>query len=270
MQVNIEVIRRSCFFSFVFLLIAIPIYSSTFLDTVRQTWTRDYNQLKGWSSPFGNNVVVLDTNSKVNCALEHPFDVVLRRSLALVNCLKEMSGTPDLSNAETQLQALKSQASSGGNKDTLYYAARSILRRVALRSNPLLNFDRILFVERGICGDQEIQGRHFCDQNFGHTNMGGGGLLVLTNAFTDTPRVVDLLNGSVVQNGRLAGRSLNGGAFKSPELSFDGNTIYFAWSSGCSSRPGPGVWPWPKEICFHLFRVDANGGNLRQLTDSLL
>ena len=266
---SIGILRRVIY---LLCLAALPLYSATFLDTVRQAWTRDYYQLKNWSSPFGSNVMVLDSNSRVRSS-EHPFDVVLRRSLALIQGLKDIPGVADLSGAEAQMQSLQSQANSGGNKDTLYYAVRGILRQLALRSNPLLNFDRILFIERGICGsgrlDADIRGLHFCDQNFGPNGMGGGGLLVLTNAFTDTPRVVDLLQSSLVQNGRLAGRSLNGGAFKSPELSFDGSTVYFAWTTGCTPLPISQLsYPWSRENCFHLFQVNADGGNLRQLTDT--
>ena len=253
--------RLFCFLFF----IAASLYSATFMDTVRQTWTRDYTQLKNWSSPFGSNIAILDFNSKV-LSSEHPFDVVLRRSFALIKYLKDVSPVnSELNSAEAELQALKSQAVSGGNKDTLYYSARSILRHIALKNNPLLNFDRILFVEQGNCNSDGYYGGHFIDVEFGRGNNLGGGVMVLTRAFTDTPRVVNLLRNSVVQNGRLAGRSLNGGGFKSPELTFDGKTVYFAWNESNYSNT---EYPWSKEACLHIFKVDTNGANLRQLTDT--
>jgi hypothetical protein len=66
--------------------------------------------------------------------------------------------------------------------------------------------------------------------------------------------LINILNGATVQNGRLAGRSLTPGEFISPDLSYDGKTILFAWSNQVDS-------------CYHIFKVNADGSGLTQLTD---
>ena len=62
----------------------------------------------------------------------------------------------------------------------------------------------------------------------------GGGLFVLHDPFGDQPRLENLLADSVVQNGRLQGQKLDSGTFLSPELSFDGQTILFAYSEAAA------------------------------------
>ena len=49
--------------------------------------------------------------------------------------------------------------------------------------------------------------------------------------------MIDLLAEATVENGRLAGRKLTPGAFVSPELSYDGKTILFAYTQGERPRP---------------------------------
>jgi Tol biopolymer transport system component len=70
----------------------------------------------------------------------------------------------------------------------------------------------------------------------------------------------------------MAGQPLAPGGFLSPELSFDGKTILFAYVEQ-ADRPRPrsyrdhdGGWGDPA-ICFHVFRVNVDGSDLRQLTD---
>ena len=147
----------------------------------------------------------------------------------------------------------------------LYFDARRLLRQLAF-ANPLLaHIDRLLFIKR-----HDPQGQiHMCDQYYGCNAVPGGGLYVLENPFGKHPKLVNLLENSVVQAGRLAGQKLEGGSFLSPSLSYDGQTIYFAYSEA-------GAWPkyqgrtnytWNPQTSYNLFRVDADGSNLRQLTD---
>ena len=48
--------------------------------------------------------------------------------------------------------------------------------------------------------------------------MPGGGLYVLSDAFGCNPRLRDVLAGSVVESGRLAGQQLSGGPAQSGTL----------------------------------------------------
>ena len=132
-------------------------------------------------------------------------------------------------------------------------------------ANPLLDFDRILFVKR----HDSVGVYHMCDQFYGCNARPGGGLFVLENPWSEQPRVVNLLENSVVQNGRLQGQKLSGGSFLSPELSFDGKTILFAYSQAQAwdKYQGAECYEWKPEFSYHIFRCDADGGNLVQLTD---
>jgi hypothetical protein len=124
-----------------------------------------------------------------------------------------------------------------------------------------LPFTDILFVERGIIGGSETDGFHFCDEYYGHNGRKGGGLFILKNFQSGSTQKVDVVAGLTVPSGKTnAGQTLSSGTFLSPDLSYDGKTIVFAWSSG-------GTEKWVAKNRFHLFRVDIDGKNLVQLTD---
>jgi len=140
----------------------------------------------------------------------------------------------------------------------VYFEARRIARQIAF-SNPLLDFDKILFIKRHDPGGPF----HMCDQYYGCNGKPGGGLYVLSDPFGPNPKVTNLLENSVVENGRLAGRKLEGGTFLSPELSYDGQTILFAYSE-CQATD---TYQWGPTISYHIFRCNADGSGLVQLTD---
>ena len=160
---------------------------------------------------------------------------------------------PDL---ERRLEMLAANAPETDRKD-LYFSARRLLRQAAF-ANPLLDFDRLLFIERY----HAVGVFHMCDQYYGFNATPGGGLFVLEHPFGGEPRLANLLEGTVVQEGRLAGQTLEGGAFLSPELSFDGKTILFAYTQAKGKD-----LEWTPESSWHIFKVDADGSNLVQLTD---
>jgi len=192
-----------------------------------------------------------------------PADVLLRRAAALLARLREMPEPPDLSKAAGELADLKHRASTVDPGQTraryaLFHEAMRLRRRIAL-ANPLLDFDRILFIKRHDAGGPF----HMCDQYYGCNARPGGGLFVLEDPFGPQPRLRNLLEGATVENGRLAGEPLEGGSFLSPELSFDGRTVYFAWTQAKAKR----TYQWTPECCYHVFRVAADGTGLRQLTD---
>jgi hypothetical protein len=146
----------------------------------------------------------------------------------------------------------------------VYAEAQSLARQIAF-CNPRLNFDKVLFIKR----HDSVGVYHMCDQFYGCNAKPGGGLFVLINPFSDQPEVRNLLENSVVQNGRLRGQKLDTGTFLSPEVSFDGQTILFAYSQAGAWEKylGKECYEWTPECCYHIFRCDADGGNLVQLTD---
>jgi len=139
----------------------------------------------------------------------------------------------------------------------VYFQARRLARKIAF-CNPLLDFDKILFVKRHDPGGVY----HMCDQYYGFNAKPGGGVFVLADPFGPNPKLTNLLENAVVQNGRLKGRKLIPGAFVSPELSFDGKTILFAYTEAKGKD-----LEWTLQSCYHIFKVNADGTALVQLTD---
>jgi hypothetical protein len=126
-------------------------------------------------------------------------------------------------------------------------AARWALRDIAL-SNPLLGFDKLLFVKRHPCFFA-----HMCDQYYGSLMQPGGGLFILENVGRDF-RARDLV-----------GDKLPPGNFLSPDLSYDAAQIVFAYTR--STGDPKKRWTWTPDVSYHLYMINVDGTGLRQLTD---
>ena len=190
-----------------------------------------------------------------------PVDTGIRRLEALISSLKSMGNAPDLTREEKMLEELKSKPATSA----LYIELRKLTRRVIL-SNPLLDFGSILFISRGTLTDDrkskvEYDGDHFCDQYFGHNAKKGGGLFILKNWKSEKPELIDVVKGLKVPWGTHKGMPLSEGAFLSPDLSWDGKTVLFAWSCG-------GTKKWDRQNRFSIFRVNVDGTGLVRLTDT--
>ncbi len=200
-----------------------------------------------------------------------PLDVVLRRTSALLADIREMPEAPNLSRQAAQLQSLIKQARATDEKDldaraALYVKACRLRREIAF-ANPLLNFDKLLFLKRHLAAF-----RHMCDQYYGIRQRPGGGLCVLNDPFSDNPTVTELFLDSVVENGRLKGRKLTGGSFLSPDLSFDGKRVAFAWVECTGSKAHRhhlehDKGHWDAGWSYHIFTGHIDGTNLRMLSD---
>jgi hypothetical protein len=101
---------------------------------------------------------------------------------------------------------------------------------------------------------------HCVNSHFAYYAYYNAGIYLLTGIKSGNPVVVDFLKDAVIQssptNNRLKGRKLAGGAFLSPEVSFDGKTILFAWTDSLDK-----TW--------HIMKVNRDGTNLVALTDGL-
>jgi hypothetical protein len=199
-----------------------------------------------------------------------PLDVLLRRTAALIEQLQRMippenSPLPPLQAQFVRLQdeAKRTAVEKPQLRDQLCRRLLALRRRIAL-TNPLLDFKDILFIQRYPLPGHDAAGHNICDQYFGFHAVRGGGLFVLENAFDEKspPRLRNVLEPSVCENGRWAGTPLSGGAFLSPELSFDGRTILFAWTEALPYR-----YRWHERTTYSIFRVGTDGSSLRQLTD---
>jgi len=197
---------------------------------------------------------------------------VLRRGRRLAERLKSKADAArldpwvaELGRVEARVNALAAEEPPAVEiRRDLYLAARRVVREIAF-CNPLLRIDRLLFVKR-----HDARGVfHMCDQFYGCNAVPGGGLYVLEDPLGPRPRLVNLLERSVVQQGRLKGRKLEGGSFLSPEVSFDGRTILFAYTEAAAFAQAQGkeTYLWGPEISYHIFKVNADGSDLVQLTD---
>lgn len=229
--------------------------------------------------------------SLIRASDRDPLDVLLRRTSALLDDLKT---TTDLSVCQRELDALRVESGTIAPTDSeargkLFGRVLSLRRRIAF-SNPLLNFDQLLFVKR-----HRAIFNHMCDQFYGITARPGGGLYVLQNPFGQNPQVRDVLANSKVEDGRLKGQRLLGGngagarlqfdgvsrltgddtvggAFLSPAVSYDGKEILFAYVE-CSGgkeqsiHTDPTRGHWAEGRCYHIFKINADGSHLRQITD---
>jgi len=137
---------------------------------------------------------------------------------------------------------------------TLTAAGGSIVRAEAP-----IDFKDILFIKRHFLSGS---GNHMCDQYFGFHAIPGGGVFILDSAFSDKPEVRNVLKNSLCQNGRFKGRKLPPGGYLSPDLSYDGKTILFAFTEAEKTR-----YKWTPKSTFHIFKVSVDGSALTQLTD---
>jgi len=201
----------------------------------------------------------------------HPVDVVLRRTKALLEDLQQMGSSREFRPLELELANLQQANIKIDLQDTetcfaLFKKACALRRKIAFM-NPLLDFDKILFLKRHRAGFN-----HMCDQYYGIHGKPGGGLYILSDPFGDRPKVHDILKNSVVERGRLKGRKLQGGSFLSPDLSYDGQTIVFAYvectgDTNHRHHTDPTRGHWHEGRCYHIFKVNTDGTHLEQLTD---
>ena len=215
-----------------------------------------------------------------------PTDVIMRRTRALLNHIRTMDGVSSLA-IETQLLdnlAEKCDMTSVEDIDArrrLFDELTPLRRRIALK-NPLLDFDRIIFLTHHKMGRGD---RHMVDQYEGHNMRPGGGLFILNNPFGERPTAVDLLKNKTVDRGRLTGQTLDTGSFVALDLDYDANTVLFAYTEAVDPPTDPALWDgqhWPRseavaekhahyfwgpQTCFHVFKASVDGTRLEQLTD---
>ena len=91
-------------------------------------------------------------------------------------------------------------------------------------------------------------------------DIGSGGLFILTDYKSDAPGLVNVMAGLKVPSGTNKGRLMNDGTYISPDLSWDGKTIVFSWSSGEAKK-------WSPNNRFGVFKVGVDGKGLTRLTD---
>ena len=198
----------------------------------------------------------------------------LRRTENLLDDCRNRSGAPDVrreSDAVSRLHeaAAKVVAMEPAARRVLYHEIRAAGRALALK-NRAVTGRPIVFLKqhRFIC--QMLH--EYVGYYYDYVDIAGGGVYVLERP-GESLAVRDL----------VAGR-LPRGSYATPAVSYDGKTVFFAF---CPVRDVPRpeglLENWrhppvpdrvPKELgfyasgrnCFHIYAVNADGTNLRQLT----
>ncbi len=257
---------------------------------VLESWLREYDQLR---SQIDNGethdaayATTIDPQAMIHPGDRTPTDVVLRRTESLLR----NESRADAGDRLQAVDALRKRSSilrkSTAEQQDLFLKACA-LRRSAMLTDPLLDFDTIVFMPNQNSGsgypeneaykflrkaniptecrwhDEDYEGH---DWSSPHTPCGeykkkrlGPGPAFLTNFRSGNAEVTSILENSIVSDGRLQGRKLsNNGVFNGIyDLSYDAQRMIFSFAPDT-------------EYVQHLFTVNIDGTDLRQITDGSL
>jgi hypothetical protein len=157
----------------------------------------------------------------------------------------------ELETAATHLAAL-AQTAPEADQQVVYFQARWAVRKMTFAS-PLLNFDKVLFVQRSP-GTYS----HMSDQNYGWWSRPGGGICVLENFRQDRPQT------------RMLQPLPQGCSYNYVDVSYDGKKVLFSWCKHYANLDGDDNKFDKSHLAedgfYHLFEINANGTGLRALT----
>ena len=199
-----------------------------------------------------------------------PLDVMTRRIRALHD---DLAPKADLAAFIPRLQKLERETASVSPDDVAarfaaFAEADALLRDIALRNPLLASIRKLVFTTReALPPDEYSSGNHMCDQYFGfhatlHGKTKGNGLYVLENPWSAAPVARNLLQDAVIEFGVRKGQKLGNGGYLAPEVSYDGKEILFCYTDG-----EPQIRVWNDQTTFHIFKVNADGTGLAQITD---
>ena len=194
--------------------------------------------------------------------LEHnPVDVdtiqnTLKRGELLCADLSSMPNPPNLEQEIAGLKRFQEQVNTINRLDEtarleLYKKIRWTVREIALK-NPLIESKKIVFLKRKrfICQMLHEYLGYFYD----YKDISGGSVCVLDNP-GHTAELRDLISDRLPR-----------GNYTTLSLSYNAKTVYFAFSERADVKPN---YYTPERNGFHLYAVDSDGNNLRQITRGL-
>ncbi len=158
----------------------------------------------------------------------------------VVRIEQERGESVDFSAESAELDALEAKLAGDDDKD-LYFAVRRVKRRV-LFANPVVDFDRVLFVD--IPFPQGSEWPHETRHRLGYMAVPGGRLLIL-DGLSPAGHLTKLMPVEPLH-----------GTFWRPDLSFDARRVVFSFHPA-------------NEKAFHLYEIGIDGSGLRQITDSI-
>jgi hypothetical protein len=240
--------------------------------SLQESWEYDYDYLQrliakegGYAGlhTVGTEVPhVANAHSHIWASDRTPLDVQLRRTEAVLQKIQTMlaSNSPAekaLNELERQFRKLARTAaansstdaeSTNGTEKDLYIALRELNRKIVL-SNPLLDFDDVIF-NRWSSSYGHVQ------ECWGSTVLDQGGLFTLSEVHSDRPRLRNVLENSRFSNGPWKGQRILdlGRAIRSFDLSYDGTRVTFAWVHRRFRK-------------HRIATVNVDGSELRLLTD---
>jgi len=180
-------------------------------------------------------------------------DALERTRLLLLN-LSGLEGRSDPGREAVLLKNLQDKARNMRNLDEgerlhLYREVRWLARGAALR-NPLLASRKIIFLKRRRFICQMLH--EYLGYYYDYGDMEGGGVYLLEHPGR-SGRVRDLIRGRLPR-----------GNYTTLSLSFDGQTVYFAFAGRAPRKPD---FYSRERRCFHIYAMDVGGESLRKLTD---
>ncbi|MGQ9574208.1 MAG: LamG-like jellyroll fold domain-containing protein [Thermoguttaceae bacterium] len=166
-------------------------------------------------------------------------EIVWTRELA-GRIAAEFPGRVDFATQLEELQRLEQQAASLAAADRqVYFKVRELKRQIAL-ANPVVDFDKVLFVDMPF--PQGSEWRHETRHRLGYMAVPGGRLLIL-EGLSPAGRLTQLMPQPPLH-----------GSFWRPDLSYEADKVLFCF------KPH-------NEKSFHLYEIGVDGTWLVQLTD---
>ena len=178
----------------------------------------------------------------------------LDRGRQLAEALSRMADGPDTQRESAKIETLRRRAGDvsaldEADRSALYLEVRWVTRGLALK-NPLLANRPIAFLKRRRFVCQMLH--EYLGYFYDYGDIAGGGVCILEQP-GHSPAVRDLV-----------GSRLPRGNYTTLSLSYDAKTIYFAFAERAEKKPD---YYSAERRCFHIYAMDVDGGNLRQLTD---
>lgn len=177
----------------------------------------------------------------------------LERAERLLNHLAGQADSDELRALKDRFEVLREQAKEvdaldAGDRIDLYRAIRSVTREAAL-GQPLVAGRPLVFLRQHRFVNQMMH--EYLGYFYDYGDISGGGVAVLPQP------------GRSLATVDLTADRFPKGNFTTLSLAHDARTLYFAFADRAETKPAFGS---PEQRWFHIYAMDADGGNLRQLT----